>query len=73
MENKEGFQFTSQSGLTFTEEFGGQIKCGGCNKLFERIVSHLQNNKYENECGSKMDNNLLKVALNSFKKKKTSG
>ena len=68
---EEGFKFTYQSGMTFTEEFGGQIKCGGCNKLFKRIVSHLENNKDENECGSKLDINILKIALKTLKNKRS--
>ncbi len=39
--------------------------------MFKRIVSHLENNKDENKCGSKQDINILKIALNSLKNKRS--
>ena len=68
--DQEHFQFTFSNGVSFTEDREGKIKCGRCNKPFSRIVSHLQNNKEEGECGSKLEINLLKSALDSLKQKR---
>ena len=68
MEN-ETFEFTSTCGVTFIEEEGGKIRCGRCNKLFDRIISHLQS-EHGKECRKNIDIQLIKENPNKVKQKR---
>ena len=64
-ENDAKFKFVWENKV-FEEKDNSRIKCGGCNKEFARIMSHVNNNE---KCSSEVNVKMLKAALNSFKNK----